>query len=399
MQQSHDVIVIGAGAMGAATAWALSRQGKRVLLLEQFQVGHTRGASHGGSRIVRYAHPEVEYAALMPHIFSLWRDLEMESGESLMEVGGGLYIGAVDDPWLAGTEAAMAKLGMECERLSATDLHARYPQFRLDEKHVALFQPQSGMLAASKCVATMVRMAQSRGVSLKGDAVVQEIAPGGGGYRVHYLHEGHRRHATATRVVVTAGPWAAHMLPSLLNRTLPLVVTQQQVAYFRVEDPALWSLQRCPIYIFTADPHVYGFPIYERPGLIKVAQELFDTYTDPDEPRRVLPESVDTLSSVIARRFNGVDPEPVEVVPCLYTETPNRDFIIDRHPEMPGVIFAAGFSGRGFKFSIGIGELLADLATSDRSPADHPGWLPWWALNRFADADDRARSAVEIFGR
>lgn len=384
--------------MGSATAWMLAQRGQKVLLLEQFTVGHARGSSHGGSRIVRYAHPEMEYAALMPHIFSLWRELEAQSGESLMELCGGLYIGAQDDPWLAGTEAAMSALGMGSERLSAAELRTRYPQFLLDDGHVALYQEHSGILAASKCVAAMVRLAVAQGAKCRENAQVTDIAPTDGGFRVEWLHDGHKRHAFAARVVVTAGPWAAQMLEPLLDRSLPLAVTQQQVAYFRVDDTELWSPDRCPVYIFAADPHVYGFPIYEQPGQIKVAQELFDTITDPNEPRRVLTENVDTLSAVIARRFRGVDPEPVEVVPCLYTETPNRDFIIDRHPEHPGLIFAAGFSGRGFKFTAGIGELLADLATSDMAPAEHPRWLHWWALDRFGDSSG-SRDSVEMFGR
>lgn len=399
MPSSYDVIVVGAGAMGSATAWALAQRGKKVLLLEQFTVGHTRGSSHGGSRIVRYAHPEPEYAALMPPIFALWRDLEAQSGESLMQICGGLYIGAADDSWLAATEQTMTALGMGSERLSAAALGARYPQFRLDANLGALWQAESGILNASLCVATMVRMAVARGATLKEEAQVTHVAQSEGGMRVDYLHEGHKRHVLAEKVIVTAGPWAKGMLDPLLDRTLPIAVTQQQVAYFQVNDPELWSAARCPIFIFTTDPHVYGFPVYERPGLIKVAQELFDTVTDPNAPRRVLPANVDTLSAVIAERFVGVDPEPVEVVPCLYSETPNRDFIIDRHPELPNLLFAAGFSGRGFKFSIGIGDLLADLAVTDAAPADHSRWLPWWALNRFSQPGGGARSAVEIFGR
>ena len=163
MHSSYDVVVVGAGAMGAATAWQLATRGKRVLLLEQFQIGHTRGSSHGGSRIVRYAHPEVPYAALMPHNFELWRELEAQSGDSLMEICGGLYIGAADDPWLAETEIAMTQLGMSSERLDATALSAGYPQFLLDDDHSAIYQAESGILAASKCVAAMVRVARRAG--------------------------------------------------------------------------------------------------------------------------------------------------------------------------------------------------------------------------------------------
>lgn len=396
MPETYDVIVVGSGAMGSAAAWTMARAGKRVLLLEQYAVGHANGSSHGGSRIIRYTHAEAEYAALMPLIFPMWRELEAEAGESLMQLCGGLYMGAPNDPFLLGAQTALSSLDMPYEMLDSAEMQNRYPQFRATAGQIGLYQKESGILAASRCVAAFVRLAVAHGATLHEHARVSTISQHGADLRVDYEIKGRRLHATAHSVVLAAGPWAAKLLPELVGAPLPLRVTRQQVAYYGVTDASLWSPERCPIYIYTNDPHVYGFPIYEKPGQIKVAQELFDLEIDPDAPRVALPEAVDALSAIVAENFVAVDPEPVEVVPCLYTETPNRDFIIDRHPEMPNLVFAAGFSGRGFKFSIAVGRLLADLASSDMTPAEHPLWLPWWSLGRF-NGENSGRAGVELF--
>jgi glycine/D-amino acid oxidase-like deaminating enzyme len=184
-------------------------------------------------------------------------------------------------------------------------------------------------------------------------------------------------------VVITAGPWASRLLTPLLGQPLPLKVTHQQVAYFPVQDPALYAVGRCPLYIFTAIPHFYGFPIFEKPGHIKIGLELLDSVIDPDGPRAVDAAAVDELSDAVNEFMMGLAPRPSQVDLCLYTETPTRDFIIDRHPQHPQILFAAGFSGRGFKFAIGMGRLLADLAGSAPGQYNSEFWLPRFALSRF----------------
>jgi glycine/D-amino acid oxidase-like deaminating enzyme len=155
------------------------------------------------------------------------------------------------------------------------------------------------------------------------------------------------------------------------------------VAYFAVDRPELYAVGSCPIYIFTADPHFYGFPIFERAGQVKVGQETLSNAISPEAPREVDKEALAKLSDTIGRTLVGVRPEPAHVELCLYTETPNRDFIIDRHPEYPQILIGAGFSGRGFKFAIGIGRLLADLAAGRPGSYDSEFWLPRFALTRF----------------
>lgn len=384
VQQLHgkvfDVVVVGAGVLGASAAYALARRGQRVLILEQEHIGHPRGSSHGGSRIFRYTHPTADEAALMPAMAALWRELEAESNESLLEMCGGLFFGRPDDPFLSAAERALVALAMPYERLDATDLADRYPQFRLRADEYAIYQPRTGILAASRCVAAMVRCAQRWGATLHTNCRVMAVSPDAAGVNFTVSEQGRTQTISAAHAVITAGPWAQRLLEPMLNTRLPLTVTHQQVAYFRARDPEFWSPQRAPVYIFSAEPHVYGFPVHERPGHVKVARELVDTVVDPDAPRTVLDAEVDALSATVAERLVGIDPEPVSVDLCLYTETPDRAFIIDRHPEWPHVVFAAGMSGRGFKFAIGLGDLLAHLLATPAGSYDHPFWLPKFAL-------------------
>jgi monomeric sarcosine oxidase len=393
---AYDVVVVGAGAVGAAAAYALARRGARVLLLEQEQVGHARGSSHGGSRIFRYTHPSIAEAAIMPAMAALWRELEAEAGESLLEMCGGLFIARPDDLFLVNAMAALEALEIPFERLDATDMARRYPQFRLRDDEIALFQPRSGILAASRAVAAMVRAAQRAGATLCTDVRVHAIAPNQGGVTLTVSDKGHTQQISVGRVVIAAGPWAKQLLAPLLPNPLTLNVTHQQVAYYRANQLQQWSTQRAPIYIFSEEPHLYGFPIFERPGYIKVALELLDTVVDPDQPRTVRTAEIEALSATVATRLAGIDPEPANVELCLYTETPERAFLIDRHPEHPQIVFAAGMSGRGFKFAIGLGELLAHLATTPSGAYEHPFWLPQFSLNNHARGATAAQPAVAI---
>lgn len=381
---TYDVIVIGAGAMGSAAAYALAQDGRRVLLLEQFHLGHTRGSSHGGSRIIRYTHDNVDYTGQMPATFELWRRLERESGQSLFQLTGGLYGGPEATPWLQDCQAALAALGFEYRVLDNRELADAYPQFRLPADFIGVLQDDTGMLAASRCVQTLAKQAVVHGAELREQTAVLDITPAGDGVAVRIAGAQGEQTLFTDRAVITAGPWASRLLGSLLEYSLPLRVTRQQVAYYRAHRPADFAVGRFPVFIMVAEPHFYGFPIWEEPGAIKVALEQTEITIDPSGPREVDAELAAELNAQIAAHISGVDPTPLHVDPCLYTETPNRDFVIDRHPDYPQIVIGAGFSGRGFKHSIAVGRLLADLAQSDAGVYASPFWLERFRISRFA---------------
>jgi monomeric sarcosine oxidase len=377
----YDIIVVGAGVMGSATAYHLARDGRRVLLLEQFSVGHTRGSSHGGSRIIRYTHDTHDYARVMPATFALWRQLEQESAERLLQMTGGLYIGPTDDAFLRNAQQLLQDAQQPYRLFTPTDLQMVYPQFRLPAGWLALFQEQSGVLAANRCVQTLVRQAIRHGAALREHVQVQAVEPQGDGVTVSWTSQHGAETLYAPQAVITAGPWAKRLLAPLVAWPLPLQATHQQYAYFAVEQPAQYSVERCPIFMYTADPYFYGFPSFERPGQVKLGIELEHTPTHPDQPRAVDAQVLDQLCTLVSHNMVGVNPSPVQVDLCLYTETPNRDFIIDRHPAHPQILIGAGFSGRGFKFAISVGRLLADLAQSPADAYNSEFWLPRFAIS------------------
>jgi sarcosine oxidase len=377
----YDVVVVGAGAMGSAAAYHCARDGRHVLLLEQFTVGHSRGSSHGESRIIRYTHDAVDYASQMPATFALWRELERESGAPLMQLTGGLYLGPAAEPWLVQAQQTLTRLDMPYRLLDAHDLARAYPQFCPHPDWIGLEQEHTGMLAASRCVATLVSQAVRHGATVREETPVAAVMPDGDGVRLR-LTTGEE--ILADRAVLAAGPWAGRFLAGLVGHPVPLRVTHQQVAYFRSHDSAAFAIGRFPIFILVSHPHFYGFPIWERRGEVKLALEQSVAEVDPDAARTADPGLLEELVTGVAAVLPGLDPHPVEVVPCLYTETPTRDFVIDRHPDHPQIVIAAGFSGRGFKHAVAVGRLLADLVATPPGDYRSPFWRDVYRLARFA---------------
>lgn len=377
----YDIIVIGAGGVGSAAAYHCAKDGKNVLLLEQFTVGHTRGSSHGGSRIIRYTHDKLEHADQMPATFDLWFELERQSGAKLLTMTGGLYLAPEGDPWLSAAVEILQQLNFPHRILRGEALQRAYPQFALPANWYAVEQEHSGILAASRCVAVMVSEAVKHGATVRELSPVAGIAPQQEGAVVR-MESGET--FSADRVIVCAGSWASRFLDRLVDFEIPLRVTPQQVAYFPVKEPAAFEVGRFPLFIVTHDPHFYGFPIHERRGTIKVALEYINgEAVNPDDPRAVKQDLLDDLCRVVGEYMRGVETTPVHVEPCLYTETPTRDFVIDRHPDHPQILFGAGFSGRGFKHTIAVGRLLADLAQSDAGEYTSPFWRESYRINRF----------------
>lgn len=377
----YDIIVIGAGGVGSATAYHCARDGKRVLLLEQFTIGHKRGSSHGESRVIRYTHNKLEHADQMPATYNLWWALERDSGAQLLTMTGGLYIAQEGESWMTNAAEVLEKLNFPHRTLRGEEFRSAYPQFNFPSDWYGIEQEHSGILAPSRSVAVMVSEAVKHGATVRELSPVAGVTPEQGGAVVR-LESGET--FNADRVIICAGPWASRFLGKLVKFDIPLRVTPQQVAYFPVTDVAAYTLGRFPLFIVSTDPYFfYGFPIHERPGTIKISLENTVSVINPDELREIQPELLAELSKVVGEFMNGVETTPVHVEPCLYTETPTHDFIIDRHPEYPQIVFGAGFSGRGFKHTIAVGRLLADLAQSDAGVYSSPFWRESYRISRF----------------
>ena len=373
----YDVIVVGGGVMGCATAYHLAKRGRRVLLLEQFAIGHDRGSSHGHSRIIRLAYDALDYVRLAQTAYPLWRTLEQEAGAELMLTSGGLDFARPATASFEATRDTLLAAGVMFEQLDRDAIAERFPQFQLPEDTIGIYQPEAGILNADRCVATLAAEARRRGAALHQNEPARHLAAAGDGVEVGTAAATY----TADRLVVTAGSWARPLLGQL-GLDLPLVVTQEQVAFFAPRDPQLFGPGRFPIFIHhTADSaSTYGFPIYGLPA-VKVAYHHGGAAVAPEsEDRSVDSAQLEALRKYLVRWIPRAAGEQVFAQTCRYTNTPDQHFIIDRHPAHPQIVIGSPCSGHGFKFGVLIGAILADLA--ERGATDYP--IGMFGIGRFA---------------
>jgi len=350
-----DVLVVGGGAIGSAAAWHLARRGVDVVLLDRFGPGHHNGSSHGATRIFRFAYADPAYVAMAQAALPLWRQLEEDSGEVLLETTGGLDIGSLET--ISAIEGALRNAGVESERVVATEVADRWPGIAVDGDgdHV-LHCPDAGRIWSERTVQVLQSRAAHHGAEVRCDEPVLSFSSA----------TGHAVTATdeylAETIVVTAGAWT----PSLLEGTpeaegLPdLEVTREQTFHFRPFDDDLeW-----PAFIHhrPTGPLIYGL---ESPGEgIKVAEDHAGAITDPDDRSFEIDEiGRQRLIRYVSERLPGLDPKPVTELTCLYTSTPDSNFVVERRNRL---VIGSACSGHGFKFTPQTGLRLADLATTKR---------------------------------
>ncbi|MEU1513762.1 FAD-dependent oxidoreductase [Streptomyces sp. NPDC005811] len=354
------IAVVGAGLMGAATAWQLARRGHEVTLIEAYDIGHRRGSSHGSSRIFRYAYADPFYVGLAGRAYEEWRELERDSSTPLLRTTGGLDLGEGRDP--EGLAAVLAASGVPYELLTAGAAAERWPQIRFDGP--ALHHPGAGVLDADGTVAACVRTAAGHGAHVVTGTRVEDIGQRDDGGVL--LRTGDGREFAADTVVIAAGAWLPDLgLPCALP---PLRVTQQQVFHFRRRDPAAaW-----PVLVTKGDGmQVFGLPSGSDGGpapAMKVAEHDRGTpATARTRSGLVDPGSRTRVSGFVRDRLPGLDPHPHAEATCLYTTTPDEDFVLDRHGPL---VIVSPCSGHGAKFAPLIGAMAADLATGRAEP--HP---------------------------
>lgn len=370
-QRLYDVIVVGLGGMGSAAAYHLAGRGRRVLGLERFGPAHSLGSSHGRSRIIRQAYFEdPAYVPLVLRAYDLWAQLERDAGVALLHCTGGLMIGVAESAVLAGSLHSAREHGIAHEMLDADALRRRFPPFRPAPGTIALWEQQAGVLRPEAAVRAHLELAERLGAELHFEEPITgwEAGLGGEGVRVTTS----RGVYEASRLVITPGPWAPSLLADL---HLPLAVERQVQLWF---DPVggiePFLPDKFPIYIWelATNAAIYGFPALDGPlGGVKVAFHHGGTPATADTlDREVSPAEIDALRQVLADHIPALAGACRDMAPCMYTNTPDENFVIALHPQYPQVAVAAGFSGHGFKFACVVGEILADLATegSTRHP-------------------------------
>jgi sarcosine oxidase len=337
-----DALVIGVGVMGAAAGWSLSRAGREVLMLEQFAVGHRRGSSHGASRIFRLSYEDPRFVRMAQEAQPRWRALEEASGMQLLTTTGGLDIGERLDRHAE----ALRECDVPFEQLASVEVGQRFPAVS-SSVGPALFQPDGGIVAADEAVRAFLDAARSGGTTVLEHAAVVALSERAGMVEIRTEGEAYR----ARTAVVTAGAWAAKLLGGT-GIKLPTRPTRETVAYFHVDGDG--SL---PTVVDWGTPAVYSLP---SPGQgLKVGEHQAGPTADPDEEGAPDEASVARVSAWVRERFPAAEREPHLVETCLYTNTADEGFILERHG---AVIVGSACSGHGFKFAPVIGDRLAALA-------------------------------------
>jgi sarcosine oxidase len=386
----YDIIVVGVGSMGSAACYHLARRDPslRVLGLEQFDVPHGQGSHHGFSRMIRLAYFEhPDYVALLKRAYENWDALEQESGAKLLHLTGGLYLGQPQSELVTGSIDAARKYDLPHEVLDRDELTRRFPQFQLpgagDEEVIAFFETKAGFLVPERVVSAQAELAMRHGVEIHGRerVIAWEAGPAGVTVRTDKdeYHAGH--------VVFCGGAWSDRLVRDL---GVELTVTRQTLGWFWPRTPERFALGTFPCWALDMAPKAnfrgvyYGFPMlggdYANPG-VKIALHWPDQPTDPDTVKRdPQPGDEDDLRKAVRQYIPDADGPLLSLRVCLYTNSPDGHFIIDRHPRHERVTIACGFSGHGFKFTSVVGEVLADLAT--RGATQPP--IGFLGLNRFA---------------
>jgi sarcosine oxidase len=366
MRRDYEYIVLGLGGIGSAAAyWLARRAGGEVLGLEQFAIGHVRGASQDHSRIIRLSYHTPGYVALAHEAYAAWDTLERDSGERLILRTGGLDFGPRDGAIpLADYMASMRACNVPFETLDAAEIMRRWPQFQLSDNIHGLYQAQSGIAPAARCNAAHIRMARAAGAVLREHAPVIALRAADGEVEVVVEDAAYR----CRKLVVAADAWTNQVLAHF-GMQLPLTITQEQVTYFATPRLDDFAPERFPIWIWMDDPSFYGFPVYGEAG-IKIGQDVGGQEVTPEtrtfEPDHAALRRVEQfLRSYIPAAHGPV----IYTKTCLYTLTPDRDFVIDALPGQPNILVALG-AAHGFKFAALFGRLLSELAIDGATPGD-----------------------------
>jgi len=357
----YDAIVAGLGAHGSAAAYHLAKRGQRVLGFDRFARGHTLASFGGLSRIIRlsyYEHPS--YVPLLIRAWDLWRELERESGETLLTQTGGLYLGPPEGDLVSGALASARLHDLVHELLDNAELKRRYPLFEIEREWIGIFDAQAGWLAPERSVEAHLRVAERNGATLRFAEPIERWERDGDGVRV-FSQKGSYR---CQRLVIAAGSW----LPRLLPQLAPHLWVERNVLFWFEPRGELDAFAKLPVYIVEdTDRMYYGFP-YDPDNGLKMAGLHFGDRVDPDTvDREPSARDEERVRAWLRRRIPLANGERRRAQVCLYTNSPDGHFIIDR--EGP-VTYASACSGHGFKFASAVGEILADLTISGRSSLD-----------------------------
>jgi monomeric sarcosine oxidase len=373
----YDAIVLGIGGVGSAALYHLAKRGIRAIGIDRFSPPHSRGSSHGHTRVIRQAYFEhSDYVPLLREAYRLWHELEALSTTKLFHQIGLVEAGPPDGVVIPGVIRAAAEHRLQVESLTAHEIELRWPGLKVAEGDVGVFETAAGYLRVEECVKAHIDAARTAGAEILVDTEVQSWTANAGGVT---LRTASGLEILGGRLIVTAGAWSSRLLADL---NVALQVRRKSLFWFATDDSRYDVSTEMPVFLFEEPSGVfYGFPKIDERG-VKFAEHtggrnvddplMVDRLIDPDEQRRL----VDARS----RHLPGVSPRVTDHSVCFYTMSPDEHFIVDRHPAHANVVFAAGLSGHGFKFTPVLGNALADLAIDGGTELP----IDFLSLSRFA---------------
>lgn len=371
----YNTIVIGVGGMGSAACYELAKRGQSVLGIEQFDIPHDQGSSHGYTRIIRlayYEHPS--YVMLLKRAYELWEEIEHVSGEKLLYKIGSIDAGPADSRVFKGSFRSVVQMGIDHEVLTGIELNKRFPGYRLPQDIMALYQKDGGFLTPERSVVSYVNAALAHGAEIHGRETVLGWEPRGDGVRVVT----DRATYEADSLVFTAGSWNSQLMPWLHGLATPEL---QVLIWMQPDRPEYFRLDNFPVFNCLVDEgRFYGFPVFGVPGFKFGKYHHFEEQGWPDQIKRGPGRKDEEMLREFAARYfpRGAGPT-MTLKECMFTNAPDGHFIVDLHPEFPQVSFASACSGHGYKFASVIGEILGDLAERQQSRHD----ISLFALSRF----------------
>jgi sarcosine oxidase len=358
-----NTIVVGVGGMGSAACYHLAKRGKRVLGLEQFDIPHMKGSSHGYTRIIRmayYEHPS--YVMLLKRAYELFHDIEKRAGEKLLHYTGSIDAGPAMSWVFKGALQSATQYDLPHEVYTGAELSQRFPGYHFPHDLMALYQPQGGFVTPERCIVAYVNAAMALGAEIHGREKVLSYEPTStGGVRVMT----DRGEYFADSLVITAGAWDANLMPHLRGLAVP---ERQVLAWLAPQRPEFFTTENFPVFnVLVPEGRYYGFPQHAVPGFKFGKYHHFEETGDPNkliagdlgEPR---PDDEVMLRDFAARYFPDATGPTMTLAACMFTNTPDGHFIIDQHPNLPQVSYASPCSGHGYKFASVIGEIMAELA-------------------------------------
>jgi len=362
MTRSASAIVIGVGAMGSAAIYHLAKRGFRVVGLDQFDIPHDRGSSHGVNRIIRLAYFEhPSYVPMLRRAYELWHELQSDTGSQLLWTTGSLDIGGVFEDSLRSCELH----SLAHEVLTAVEINRRFPAYQLPSQFMGLFQPEGGLLLAEACISAHLMFAATLGAEVHGREPVLGWEESTNGVRVRTSKSTYE----ADYLVITAGAWISKMVPALAGITVP---ERQVIAWLQPKSPVLFHRSRFPVFnLRVEEGHYYGFPEFGVPGFKVGRYHHRYENVDPDTMSREADSEDERLLRDFAAQYFPTGAGPTLALrTCLFTNTPDEHFILDFHPDTNRVVLGSPCSGHGFKFSSVVGEIIADLVDRGETRVD-----------------------------